>query len=134
MSDQEPHNHDRVPSASGIITALVFAILMNGAFVLATADAVMPPTERWAALTTFALLSLAYTLQGSPEVYDALGRIVRRDTRALVPLVLLLPVLYTSYSLAVDEFQWDGLLIGLAFAVLPALALSRAGASVHLLC
>jgi membrane protease YdiL (CAAX protease family) len=34
---------------------------------------------------------------------------------------LLIPALYISYSLAVDEFSWAGLLIALAFVTLPAL-------------
>ncbi len=112
-------------SASGLFTALFCTLLMVGAFALATADTVMPSTERWAALTTFGLLALAYTLQGSPELYDALGRTVRHDLRALVSLLLLLPALYISYSLVVDEFTWDGLLTALAFTLLPALAFNQ---------
>lgn len=121
MSEHPPRNPNDVPSASGIITALVCAALMIGAFVLATAATSMPPAERWAALTTFSLLALAYALQGSPELYDRLGRTVQRNPRALVPLLLLLPALYISYSSAVGLFGWAGLLAALAFVLFPAL-------------
>lgn len=119
MSDHEP----RQGWPEGLVPALACAVLMLGAFVLATASTVMPAAERWAALTTFGLLALAYTLQGSPGLYDALGRVVRSDPRALVPLVLLVPALYSTYGLAVDEFSWNGLLVTLAFVALPAFAL-----------
>jgi hypothetical protein len=120
MAEPQPPRQHRLPA--GFFTALACAVLLIGAFVLETASTPMPPAERWAALTTFGLLALVYVLQGSPELYDALGRIVRRDVRALVTLLLLLPVLYTSYSSAVDAFSLEGLLIALAFVFLPALA------------
>jgi membrane protease YdiL (CAAX protease family) len=100
-------------------------VLLIAAFVLETAGIRMPPAERWAALTTFGLLALLYALQGSPEVYDMLGRAVRRDLRAWGTLLLVIPVLYSSYSIMVEEFRWNGLLTSLAFVFLPALAFSQ---------
>jgi hypothetical protein len=110
---------------SGLLTGFACAVLLIAAFVLETLGTPMPPRERWAAWTTFGLLALAYTVQGSPELYDALGRTVRRDIRSLVPLLLLLPVLYVSYSLAVAAFSVGGLLIALAFVTLPTLAFAQ---------
>jgi hypothetical protein len=123
MSEREPTRTSSLPS--GLLTALVCAALLIAAFVLETLGTPMPPRERWAALTTFGLLALAYTVQGSPELYDVLGRTVRHDIRTLVPLLLLLPVLYVSYSLAVATFSFGGLLIALAFVTLPTLAFAQ---------
>jgi hypothetical protein len=123
MSERKPSSSSALPS--GLLTGLICAALLITAFVLETLGTPMPPRERWAALTTFGLLALAYTVQGSPELYDALGRTVRRDIRSLVPLLLLLPVLYVSYSLAVATFSISGLLIALAFITLPTLALAQ---------
>jgi len=123
MSEQQPTRASGLPS--GLLTALACAVLLIAAFVLETLGTPMPPRERWAALTTFGLLALAYTVQGSPELYDALGRTVRRDIRTLVPLLLLLPVLYVSYSLAVATFSFGGLLIAMAFVTLPTLAFAQ---------
>lgn len=125
MSNHVPERHTGLPS--GLFTALGCATLLTAAFVLATLGTPMPPSERWAALTTFVVLTLAYTLQGSPELYDVLGRTIRRDNRTLVPLLLLLPALYLSYSAAVDLFTWYGLLATCAFVGLPALAFARSG-------
>jgi membrane protease YdiL (CAAX protease family) len=85
----------------------------------------MPPGERWAALTSFSLLALAYTLPGSAALYDALGRTVRRDWRALAALAALAPALYLAYSLAVGQFQALGLGTAALFASVPAAALLR---------
>lgn len=110
---------------AGLATALVFALLLIGNFVLGTASTTMPSSERWAALTTFSLLALGYVLQGSVGLYDALGRVVRRDIRALAVLLALVPALYISYSTAVDEFTWNGLLTAVIFVALPAVAFIR---------
>jgi hypothetical protein len=123
------HSDSRQPEdrhwTTGLAAAIVCGLLLIGAFVFQTATLSMPPSERWAAWTTFTLLALAYTLQGSPGLYDALGRAIRADRRALASLAALLPVLYLAYSLAVREFSWRGLSEALIFAALPALGLSR---------
>jgi membrane protease YdiL (CAAX protease family) len=123
MSEHEPQPARQAPA--GLITALLCAALLIAAFVLESAAIRMPPAERWAALTTFGLLALLYTLQGSPEVYDMLGRTVQRDLRAWGTLLLVIPVLYSSYSMMVEEFRWSDLLTSLAFVLLPALAFSQ---------
>lgn len=116
---------ERFDTFASLPAALLFAVLFIGDFALAAFSTTMPSGERWAALTTFTLLALAYLLQGLAGLYDALGRIVRRDTRALMALVALLPALYISYSSAVDEFVWRGLVTAVIFVVLPTVALLR---------
>ncbi|GEM_PF-1186824 len=116
---------ERFDTFAGLPAALLFAVLLIGDFALAAFTTTMPSGERWAALTTFTLLALAYLLQGLAGLYDALGRIVRRDTRALAALVALLPALYISYSSAVDEFVWRGLATAVIFVALPTVALLR---------
>lgn len=125
MSEDTPEHRARLPG--GLFTALVCAALMITAFAVATVGIRMPSNERWSALTTFTILALGYTLQGSPELYDVLGRIVRRDIRALTVLLLLIPVLYLSYGAAVNDFTWPGLLTTLAFVGLPALVFDQSG-------
>ncbi len=116
---------ERFDTFAGLPVALLFAVLLIGDFALAAFMTTMPSGERWAALTTFTLLALAYLLQGLTGLYDALGRIVRRDPRALAALVALLPALYISYSSAVDEFVWRGLATAVIFVALPTVALLR---------
>ncbi len=106
----------------GLWTALITALLLIVVFAFTTAQATMPPGERWAALTMFSILALAYTLQGSIGVYDGLSRIVQADWRPFMVLLGLLPACYISYSLAVDEFYWGDLLVALIFTALPAAA------------
>lgn len=125
-----PPGEEEPPAPRGNVpgsfwTALVCAALAIAAFAWATAGTVMPPAERWAALTVFSLLVLATTVQGSAEFFDALGQVVRRDLRALTTLLALLPVLYAAYSTLVREFRWEGLLVALAFAILPGLAFAH---------
>ena len=108
---------------AGLASALICAALLIGTFVVASAPTPMPPAERWAALTTFTLLALAMTVQGSIGIYDSLGRIVRRDLRPLAALLGLLPALYAAYSLAVNEFSLRSLVIAAVFVSLPAVAL-----------
>jgi hypothetical protein len=109
--------------SGGTLTALIAAALVYAAFVWQTSTTPMPDSERWAALTSFGLLTLALTLQGSAPVYDALGATVRRDWRALAVLGALLPTLYLSYSMAVREFRLQGLLAAVLFAAVPTLLL-----------
>lgn len=123
MDDPETSAQPRLPK--DWLTALLAALLLIAAFVLLTLPERMPAAERWAALTTFSVLALAYTLQGSPELYDGLGRTVRRSWGALGTLLLVMPVLYATYSLAVDRFLWQGLLAALAFVALPALLFAQ---------
>ncbi len=113
--------HSRL--SGGTLTALIAAALVYAAFVWQTSTTPMPDSERWAALTSFGLLTLALTLQGSATVYDALGATVRRDWRALAVLCALLPTLYLSYSMAVREFSLQGLLAAVLFAAVPTLLL-----------
>lgn len=126
--DRAPHNQHQsrfFRAIGGLLTAMVCAGLLIGIFVLETTAIPMPATERWAALTAFGLLALAYAMQGSASLYDGLGQVVRRDLRALLMLVALLPALYASYSVAVGEFTWNGLLIALIFVALPTVAFVR---------
>ncbi len=106
----------------GLWAALVTALLLIAVFAFTTAQTTMPPGERWAALTMFGILALAYTLQGSIGIYDGLSRIVQADWRPFVVLLGLLPACYISYSLAVDEFAWRDLLVAVIFTALPAAA------------
>jgi membrane protease YdiL (CAAX protease family) len=118
-------NEQRPGWPAGLATALICAALLIGTFAIASAPTPMPPAERWAALTTFALLALATTLQGSIGVYDSMGRVVRRDLRSLAALLGLLPALYAAYSLAVNEFSLSSLVIAIVFVSLPAVALAQ---------
>jgi hypothetical protein len=121
----EPHPTDPFGLPEGLLAAVVGAGLLIGSFAMTTASTTMPPGERWAALTTFGLLAVAYTLPGSAALYDALGRTVRRDWRALATLAALLPALYLAYSVSVGQFQVTGLIAAALFAGLPATALLR---------
>ncbi|MEI7772941.1 MAG: hypothetical protein WCI67_23325, partial [Chloroflexales bacterium] len=71
-----PHPTDMFGLPEGLLAAVVCAGLMIGSFAVTTAHTTMPPGERWAALTTFSLLAVVYTLPGSAALYDALGRTV----------------------------------------------------------
>ncbi|NJM05354.1 DNA/RNA nuclease SfsA [Candidatus Gracilibacteria bacterium] len=107
---------------AGLTAALICAGILFTIFAFVSSATPMPPAERWAALTTFALLTLAYTLQGSPGLYDALGQAVRRDWRAYAVLVALLPALYLAYSSAVGEFTLAGLGSAVLLAAVPGVA------------
>jgi len=109
-------------SLAGLPIALVWVVLLIGSFALITSETAMPPAERWAALTTFALLTLAYVLQGYTRLYDALGYTVQQNTRALMTLVALVPTLYVSYSYSVDAFTWSGLITAVFFVAVPTVA------------
>lgn len=116
---------DRFGLPEGLIAAISCALLLIGSFVAASAATPMPPAERWAALTTFTLIALAYTLQGSAAIADWLGQVVRRDWRPLAALLGLIPALYGAYSVSVGEFTWAGLISSALLAGLPAVALLR---------
>jgi membrane protease YdiL (CAAX protease family) len=120
MSEQTPTWRE------GLWPALICAVLLIGTFLVASASITMPPAERWASITVFGLLTVATTLQGSIGIYDALGRTVRRDMRALLSLLALVPMLYLAYSTIVGEFTLNGLIIALLFVTLPAVALLQA--------
>jgi uncharacterized protein len=113
----------------GLWPALICALLLIGTFIVASTPTSMPPAERWASITVFALLALATTLQGSIGIYDSLGRIVRSDLRALLSLLALVPMLYLAYSTAVGEFTLNGFIIALLFVTLPSVALLQARGS-----
>ncbi|NTW04285.1 MAG: hypothetical protein HGA19_23980 [Oscillochloris sp.] len=125
----EPHPTDPFGMPEGLLAAIVCAGLLISSFVLTTAYTIMPPGERWGGLTTFSLLTVAYTLPGSAAIYDALGRTVRRDWRALAALAALVPALYLAYSVAVDQFQIFSLISAILFVTLPAVALVYAASS-----
>lgn len=116
---------DRFGLPEGLVAAIGCAALLVGGFAIAAFSTRMPPAERWAALTTFTLIALAYTLQGSAAVADWLGQAVRRDWRPLAALLGLIPALYGAYSLSVGEFSWAGLVSAALLAGLPAVALLR---------
>jgi hypothetical protein len=124
-----PHPTDPFGLPEGLLAAVICAGLLIGSFAVTTAYTTMPPGERWAALTTFSLLAVAYTLPGSAALYDALGRTVRRDWRALATLAALVPTLYLAYSVAVGRFELLGLISAALFAAVPAVAMLRAADS-----
>ncbi len=111
----------------GLLAALIGALLLVGAFALASSSIAMPPSERWAALTTVTLLALGVTLPGCAALYDALGRSVRRAPRAGYALLAIVPALYAAYALAVRELTVADLTSACLVAGVPALALWRAG-------
>lgn len=113
----------------GLLAAIIGAVLLVGAFALTSAATPMPPSERWAALTTMVLLAAALTLPGCAALYDGLGRTLRRDWRATVTLLALVPALYSAYAQAVREFVVADALAAIFFAGVPALAFWRAGRS-----
>lgn len=113
----------------GLLAAIVGGLLLVGTFALASAAIPMPPAERWAALTTFALLAAGATLPGCAALYDGLGRAVRGDARAGYALLALAPALYAAYALAVRELNLAGFASACFFAGVPALALWRSGRS-----
>lgn len=125
MNHNAPHPTDPFGLPEGLLAAVVGAGLLIGSFAWTSAYTTMPPAERWAALTTFSLLALAYTLPGCAALYDALGRAVRRDWRALATLAALAPALYLAYSVAVGRFEPLGLISAALFAALPSAALLR---------
>jgi membrane protease YdiL (CAAX protease family) len=123
MSDDAPVPPTRLPG--GWITGLICGLVLIASFVLLTSNVVLSSGERWAAITTFSVLALLYTMQGSPGFYDLLGRTIRQDIRARVVLLSFFPTLYLTYSFVVGAFTWSGLLIALAFVALPALAFAQ---------
>jgi membrane protease YdiL (CAAX protease family) len=125
----EPHPTDRLGLPEGLLAAVVCAGLLIGSFAVTTAYTIMPSGERWAALTTFGLLAVAYTLPGSAALYDALGRTVRRDRRAFGALAALLPALYLAYSATVGQFQLVDLIAAALFAAVPAASMLHAAGS-----
>jgi membrane protease YdiL (CAAX protease family) len=131
MSRERDRSHptDAFGLPEGLLAALVCALLLVGVFAIASSATPMPPAERWAALTTFTLLALGATLPGCAALYDALGRAVRRDWRALVALAALVPALYLAYALAVRELSAAGLGAAVLFAAVPALAFAAARGS-----
>ncbi len=123
MADEGPRPARRLTGE--VLTALVGAGILIAAFALLIADSALPSASRWSSLTTFGLLAVVYTLQGGAHLYDSIGRTVRQDWRALAVLLLLVPTLYASYSVAVGLFRWSGLLVAAIFAFLPALLFSQ---------
>jgi len=110
----------------GLLAAIVAALLLVGAFALHVFATPMPPAERWGSLTAFSVLALGLTLPGCAALYDGLGRVVRRDRRALAALLAVAPTLYAAYALAVRELTAVGLLSAILFTVVPALAFGLA--------
>lgn len=131
MSRERDRSHptDAFGLPEGLLAAIVCALLLIVVFAVVSAATPMPPAEYWAALTTFALLALGATLPGCAALYDALGRAVRRDWRALAALAALVPALYAAYALAVRELTPAGLGAAVAFAAVPALAFGAARGS-----
>jgi membrane protease YdiL (CAAX protease family) len=123
------HPTDAFGLPEGLLAAIVCALLLVGTFAAVSAYTPMPPAEYWGALTTFALLALGVTLPGCAALYDALGRAVRRDWRALAALAALIPALYVAYALAVREVNLLGILAASFFAAVPALAFGVARGS-----
>lgn len=125
MSREQDHPHptDMFGFPEGLLAAILAALLLIAVFGLHVFAVPMPPTERWASLTTFALLALATTLPGCAAAYDALGQAVRRDLRALAALLALGPTLYTAYAWAVRELTGYGFLAALLITVVPTLAI-----------
>jgi membrane protease YdiL (CAAX protease family) len=123
------HPTDTFGLPEGLLAAIVGALLLIGVFAVASSATPMPPAERWAALTTFALLAVGATLPGCAALYDGLGRTVRRDWRALAALAALVPALYAAYAFAVRELTLPGLGAALFFAAVPALAFAAARGS-----
>jgi hypothetical protein len=121
------HPTDAFGLPEGLLAAIVAAVLLIGAFAVISAATPMPPAEYWAALTTFSLLALGTTLPGCAALYDALGRAVRRDWRAMAVLAALVPALYLAYAGAVRELSWQGAVAAALFAGVPALAFGLAG-------
>lgn len=122
----QPERIGRGPLPEGLPAALVGAALLIASFVGFTLSAPLSSVERWAALTTFAVLALAVTLLGSAPLADVLGRTIRRDWRAYATLLAFIPVLYLACAGAVRLLTFGGLLRALVLTVLPALALWRA--------
>lgn len=121
-----PHPTDAFGLPEGLLAAVVAALLLVGAFALHVFATPMPPAERWGSLTAFSLLALGLTLPGCAALYDGLGRVVRRDWRALVALLAVAPTLYAAYALAVRELTAVGLLSAILFTAVPALAFGLA--------
>lgn len=121
----QPPRVDRFGLPEGLVAAIGCAALLIGGFAVAAFSTTMPSAERWAALTAFTLIALAYTLQGSAALADWLGQAVRRDWRPLAALLGLIPALYGAYSLSVGEFTWPGLISAALLAGLPPAALLR---------
>jgi hypothetical protein len=123
------HPTDAFGLPEGLLAAIICALLLIVVFAVVSAATPMPPAEYWGALTTFALLTLGVTLPGCAALFDALGRTVRPDWRALAALAALVPALYAAYALAVRELTPAGLGTAVAFAAVPALAFGAARGS-----
>lgn len=128
MAREQDHSHptDMFGLPEGLLAAIVAALLLVGAFALHVFATPMPPAERWGSLTTFGFLALGLTLPGCAALYDGLGRVVRRDRRALAALLAVAPTLYAAYALAVRELTAVGLLSAILFTLVPALAFGLA--------
>ncbi len=124
MARQRDHSHptDIFGLPEGLLAAIVAALLLIIVFALHVFATPMPPPERWASLTAFSFLALGLTLPGCAALYDGLGRVVRRDRRALAALLAVAPTLYAAYAFAVRELNGMGLLSAILFTVVPALA------------
>lgn len=109
----------------GLIAALVGAALLIGTFSAFTAGAPLAPAERWAALTTFALLAVALTLPGCSAIADALGRTIRRDWRAYATLLAAFPVLFLAYAGAVRAVHVADVLSAVLLVAVPGVLLWR---------
>lgn len=129
MSREQDHSHptDVFGLPEGLLAALIGALLLIGSFALHSFATPMPPAERWAGMTSFTLLALGVTLPGCAALYDGLGRVVRRDRRAMVALLALIPALYGAYAFAVRELTATGLLAALLFTAVPALTFGPGG-------
>ncbi len=103
---------------AGTTVALLLAVLAFAACAVLSVRVPMPPTERGAALSVLAVLALATALPGSPTLYDSIGRTVRASVGAYAVLLLLLPALYTSYTLASGLFTVGGALAVTGWVVL----------------
>ncbi|NTU85485.1 MAG: hypothetical protein HGA45_40045 [Chloroflexales bacterium] len=111
----------------GLLAAVAGWLLLVGVFAFTSSATPMPPAERWAALTVFTLLAAGATLPGCATLYDGLGRVVRRDVRAELPLLALVPALYIAYAFVVRELTLTGFASACFFAAVPALAFWRSG-------
>jgi membrane protease YdiL (CAAX protease family) len=120
---------DALGLPEGLLAAIMGALLLVGAFAFASSDIPMSAAARWGSLTTFTLLALGATLPGCAALYDGLGRVLRRDLRALTALLAVLPALYIAYAQTVRALDLSGALAAIAFTLVPAAALVSARAS-----
>lgn len=128
MSDRR-YPTDAFGLPEGLLAALVGVVLLVGAFALGSSETPMSAAARWGSLTTFTLLALGVCLPGCAAIYDWLGRVVRRDLRALAVLLAVLPVLYIAYAQTVRALDLNGALAAVAFTAVPAAAVLSARSS-----